>query len=387
MLVPSSRHSPWWLPVLVLVAALLAGCAHFPDSGPRNWRDKPDHSGPLAAPPRVPEQGQQDDRSTPPPAQPGGTPPGGCVDPDPQVVATCLDPVGAVAVLPGGQAALVAERATGRILRVQKDKPTELVNTVRVDAAGGGLSGLVLSPSYAEDRLLYAYAATATDHRVLRIAGSDPPTPVLTGIPHPPGDGGGALGVSKDGYLLVATAADASAHSPTSLAGKVLRIDTLGRPAKSNPIAGSPVYASGLRSPSGICTSKQTGTVWVTDRAGDSDLLHRIVPGSLGPPAWVWLDRPGVAGCVAPDNAVLISERGASAMFMLLINKTGGFTGRPQTVLAGVYGRIGPATLGPDGLTWIGTTNKRNGGPIAPSDDRVIRILILAGGEAGAGPD
>lgn len=368
-----------------LVMTLLAGCAQFPDSGPRTWRDKPPADGPLAAPPRAPEQAP-DDRSQQP-APPGqGPPPGGCVDPDPQVVATCLDPIGAIAVLPGGQSALVGERSSGRILRVEKDKPAVLVNTVPVDAAGGGLSGLVLSPSYAEDRLLYAYAATSSDHRVLRIAGSDPPTPILTGIPRPAGNDGGALGVSKDGYLLVATAGAAN-ETPTSLGGKLLKIDTFGKPARANPAPGSPVYSSGLRSPAGICIAPKSGAVWVTDRTAERDVLHKIAPGPLGPPAWTWPDRPGVAGCAAPADSLLVSLRGSSGMYMLLTNKAGAFTGRPQTVLTGVYGRIGPATLGSDGLAWIGTTNKRAGGPVVASDDRVIRILILAGGESGAGPD
>ncbi|MDT7656545.1 MAG: hypothetical protein QOF38_1260, partial [Pseudonocardiales bacterium] len=166
------------LPVLALALVfitVLGGCASFPDNGPKQWRDKVEGGGPLAAPPRVPDK-PPDSEQPPPPAPPGqGAGPNGCVDPDPQVVATCLDPISAVAVLPDAQSALVAERSTGRVLRVQKGKDPELIATIGVDAAGGGLLGLVLSPSYREDQLLYAYAATGTDHRVLRIAQGDPP--------------------------------------------------------------------------------------------------------------------------------------------------------------------------------------------------------------------
>lgn len=384
---PPSRR--WWrslaLLALALVVSLVAGCASFPDSGPRDWREKPEDGGPLAAPPRIPEQApEQGEPGRPPPAPPGGAAPSGCVDPDPQVVATCLEPVGALVVLPGGEAALVGERSTGRILRVQKDKPAELINTVPVDAAGGGLSGLVLSPSYGEDRLLYAYVATGGDHRVVRIAGGDPPTPVLTGIPRVAG--GGALGVDKDGFLLVATAADGPAPAATSLAGKLLRVDTFGRPARDNPIPGSPVYASGLRSPGGVCTSVDNGTVWVTDRTPERDLLHRILPGPLGPPAWTWPDRPGVTGCAAPPGAVVVGERNASALYLLRSSGPGTFTGTPQTLLAGVYGRLGPTVLASDGLIWLGTVNKGGGGPVAGSDDRVIRIQPPSGG-GGSGPE
>src|SRR5437764_1404893 len=90
--------------------------------------------------------------STSAPAASGGSgapgsvpPPNGCTDFDPRVIATCLDPVSAVAVLPGDgdPIALVAERRTGRILRVRKDHDPVVVATLKVDAStDGGLIGL-----------------------------------------------------------------------------------------------------------------------------------------------------------------------------------------------------------------------------------------------------
>jgi glucose/arabinose dehydrogenase len=278
------------------------------------------------------------------------------------------------------ESALVAERATGRILRVRKGADPELVATVPVDASAGGLIGLVLSPSYIEDQLLYAYAATGTDHRVVRIAPGDPPTPIVTGIPRTPGDYSGALGVGKDGALLVATGGEGA------LGGKLLRIDTFGQPFKDNPDPRSPVYSSGLRAPGGVCTAPDSGAIWVTDRLPERDVLHRITPGQLGDPAWSWPDRPGVAGCVAPPGAVAIAERGASSLFLLRSSSPGAFTGTPQQILTGTYGRLGPAALAPDGLIWLGTTNKGAGGPVVSSDDRAIRIQPPAGG-GGSGPD
>lgn len=379
------RPRPLVLALLSLVA-LLAGCASFPETGPRQWHDKIENGGPLAAPPRIPDDQQDAPPPPPPPAAPGqGSGPNGCVDPDPQVVATCLDPISAVAVLPDAQSALVAERSTGRVLRVQKGKDPQVVATVPVDPSGGGLIGLVLSPSYAEDQLLFAYAATPADHRVLRIALGSPPTPILTGIPRTAGDAG-ALGVGPDGALLVATGADSAAPAPGSLAGKVLRIDSFGRPFPGNPDPRSPVYTSGLRSPGGMCTAADSGVVWVTDHLADRDVLQRAVPGPVGNPAWSWPDRPGVAGCVAPKGLVAIAQRGASALFALHTTTPTSFTGTPQSTLVNVYGRLGPATIAPDGLIWLATTNKNGGGKIVSSDDRVIRILVVLGGGSN-GPD
>src|SRR6185312_14007441 len=125
-------------------------------------------------------------------------------------------------------------------------------------SGGGGLNGLVLSPSYVEDQLLYAYVTTPTDNRVVRIAAGEPPKPVLTGIPRGATNNIGALSVDVDGSLLVATGDAGRPADPASLAGKVLRIDTLGRPARGNPDPASPVLSSGVRAPGGICTDPVT---------------------------------------------------------------------------------------------------------------------------------
>lgn len=367
-----------------LLGLLLSGCATFPDDGPRDWRDKLEGAGELGGPPVVPDTAAP----TPPPpgssgASESGQPqaPTGCVDADPQVVATCLDPVGAVAVLPDSRSALVAERATGRVLRVERGVDPVLVATVPVDpSGGGGLTGLVLSPAYVEDQLVYAYVTTPTDNRVVRIAAGEPPKPVLTGIPRGSTNNGGALGVDTDGALLIATGdAGGDPAAAGSLAGKLLRIDTLGRPATGNPDPASPVLSSGLRAPGGVCTDPVTTMTWVTDRTATQDVLHLVAPGALPAPAWTWPDRPGVAGCMAQPGLVTIAQSGAAALFVLRPTDTGAFTGAPESMLTGVYGRLSAAALAPDGLLWLGTVNKAGGAPVA-TDDRVIRIQPPSGG-------
>ena len=179
----------WWVAaegvVALLAVLLLAGCASFPDGGPHDWRDKIEGVGELGGPPAAARPPTQEPPPPPDPAESGAPrAPSGCVDPDPQVVATCLAPVGAIAVLPDGLSALVGERATGRVLRVRQGAPAVLVTTIPVDATGGGgLTGLVLSPAYAEDQLVYAYITTPTDNRVVKLAAGEPPKPVFVGIP------------------------------------------------------------------------------------------------------------------------------------------------------------------------------------------------------------
>lgn len=366
--------------VCALLLAAPAGCATFPDSGPRDWQEKVEGAGELGGAPVVPEDGGPDAPSGAPgvPDPSASADPTGCVDPDPQVVATCLSPISAVAVLPDSRSALVAERDTGRVLRVQRGTDPVLVTTVPVDTAGGGgLTGLVLSPGYAEDRLVYAYATTRDDNRVLRLAPGEAPKPVLTGIPRGAADNGGALATDGRSALLVATGAAGQPADPASLAGKLLRIDTLGHPLRDNPNPASPIYSSGLTQPGGVCVDGDT--VWVTDRTPRRDVLYHAVPGALGDPDWSWPERPGAAGCVARTGLLVVAETAAGALFVLRPGP-GGFTGAPETLLDDRYGRLAAAAGAPDGLVWLGTVNKGGGGKVVASDDRVIRIQPPTGG-------
>jgi glucose/arabinose dehydrogenase len=374
----------------VLVAALLAGCAEFPDSGPRDWREKPELDVQAGPQPQVPGEPQG-----PRPGQPGPNPSGppaapeGCVDPDPQVIATCLESVTAIAVLPGGVAALVAERSTGRVLRVEQGvEPVEIARLpADPTAADGGVTGLVLSPSYHEDELIYAYVTTATDNQVMRIApGGDPPKVVLAGIPRGISGNGGALTTDANGALLVATGdagVPTAADDPASLAGKVLRIDPFGAAARDNPDPTSRVVAGGLHNPGGLCVDPVEGTTWVTDRTGQRDSLYRVQPGKpLGAPSWTWPDRPGVAGCAAVPGLVAVSLTFGASLYVLRPGPDGMFTGKPEPTLKNAYGRLHAAALGPDGLLWLGTVNKIGGAPVS-SDDRVIRIQPPSAGGGG----
>lgn len=372
------------LGMTAVLGTLLAGCAQFPDEHTRPWGDPPSLE-PQAGP-------QPSFESEPTPPGPGTAPqqpnaPVGCEDPDPAVVATCLDPVGAIAVLPDGQGALVGERATGRVLRVQRGtKPVELARIPVDPSGGGGLTGLALSPTYHEDELFYAYVTTSSDNQVVRVAAGDRPKPVLTGIPKGSTGNAGAMLDDGQGSLLIATGnagSPASASNPQSLAGKVLRIDGSGKPAVGNPDPKSPVVASGLTEPGGLCGTPALGMYWVTDRSGSQDALYRVQLGKpLGSPAWTWAERPGVAGCAADPAMVVVALRDAAALYTLHPAPDGTFTGQPTKVMENTYGRFSAAALGPDGLIWLGTANKDGGRPVS-SDDRALRIEPPSGGSAG----
>src|SRR3954452_1681500 len=88
-----------------------------------------------------------------------------------RTVATGLHVPWGIAFLPNGDA-LVAERTTGRILRIPhgggKPRVAMKVPGVNLNAGEGGLLGLAVSPGYATDKLVYAYFTTAGDNRIAR---------------------------------------------------------------------------------------------------------------------------------------------------------------------------------------------------------------------------
>ena len=148
--------------------------------------------------------------------------------------------------LPNGSA-LVTERATGDILRIPKDggKAKRVMSVPGVDGNGeGGLLGLVLSPHYKRDRLVYAYLTTRKRNRIVRSAPGKP-KPILTGIDRATYHNGGRIEFGPDG-MLYAGVGDAgntsSSQNRGSLNGKILRINPKGGTPRTTP---SPGHRSG----------------------------------------------------------------------------------------------------------------------------------------------
>ncbi|WP_374201952.1 sorbosone dehydrogenase family protein [Actinokineospora sp. PR83] len=376
-------------------ALLLSSCASFTDQpAPGNWSEAPQLSPQAAPDPQEGGAGGGGGQGGGAPSGPQTSvpPPDGCKDFHDSVLATCLDTLMAVAALPGdgtNPTALVGERTTGRVLLVRKDAEPAVFATIPVDGTGdGGLTGLALSPTYAEDQLVFAYVTTPTDNRVVRIAPGDTPKPVLTGIPRGTTGNRGSLANDHRGALLLATGTAGSptaAADPASLAGKVLRLTGEGKPAADNPTPGSLVLAAGLVSPGGVCASLDGSRTWVTDRTPTADVIYKVEAGKpLGTPAWKWTDRPGVAGCAATSQLLWVAMSTAGHLQSLPQAPDGSFTGKPVISFADTegYGRVDGLDLMTDQVAVAGTVNKRGGTPVS-SDDRAVAILVQP--QAGGG--
>ncbi|SDX59075.1 Glucose/arabinose dehydrogenase, beta-propeller fold [Amycolatopsis xylanica] len=387
------------LALLAGTGLLLSGCATFDDTAAHQTYS----AAPSITPEHAPDPGGPSG-SDAGPAKPGSTsrtpipPPQGCKDFDEAVIATCLDPVSAVAGIPSdgtSASALAGERKTGRILLVATGKDPVVMATVPVDASGdGGLTGLALSPAYGEDQLFFAYITTPSDNRVVRLAKGQAPKPVLTGIPKGATGNHGALMRDAKGGLLVATGDagnPAAAADPNSLAGKILRIDVAGQPFAGNPTAGSPVFAAGLHAPGGLCASDDGARLWVTDRQSDKDVVYRVEAGKpFTSPAWSWPEKPGVYGCDDSGRTLGVAATSAANMQILPLSPEGAVTSAPFPTFDGkkgpTYGRLGPVSPINADFAVMGTLNKDGGTPVS-SDDRVVIISRKALSSAVPGKD
>ncbi|MGY2128927.1 PQQ-dependent sugar dehydrogenase [Blastococcus sp. SYSU DS0617] len=354
---------------LLVTALLLAGCGDdgYEPSGP--FRPLPEGAPPEVGPPpsTAPVPGR--------PAEPGAEQDAG----DPNVVATGLAVPTGLALLPDGTA-VVGERDTGRILQVFPDRSParELMTVPGVDTAGdGGLLGLAVSPTYAEDGLLYAYLSTAADNRVVRFPIGGTPNTVLTGIPRGEVHNGGGLAFGIDGTLYVGTGDTgdpALAGDPSSLAGKVLRIDVFG-----GPVGAGPVFTSGHRDVPAVCVGAED-RLFAADAAREGpDELNALIEGgdytgATGAVVEIPPGEDGLGGCAVLGDAVFLGALDGQRVHAVPVDEANTVSGELEEFLDGEYGRLRTVVADAQGALWITTSNRDGIGTPAEDDDKVLRI-------------
>jgi glucose/arabinose dehydrogenase len=292
----------------------------------------------------------------------------------------CLESTSGLIMLPDSQSALVAERTTGAVKEVSTRAEPKVKMVIPVDPSGdGGLMDIAMSPTYSQDRLMYAYLSTPTDNRVIRIADGDIPKPILTGIPKGVTGNMGSLIFTSPTTLVVQTgdAGDpAAAADPASLAGKVLRIE---QPTTVDQ-APQTTALTGMGAGGGMCVDPADGALYITDRTPTADRLQRISKDSTTSTVWTWPDRPGVAGCAALDGTVLVNLVDTKqTVAVRLAPDTGAVTGEPEVVRQDQHGHAWALQLASDGNVWGATVNKTSG-DAERLDDVVFPLFPQGGG-------
>jgi glucose/arabinose dehydrogenase len=385
------RRIPWRGVGLLASAGLLAGCAAGAGAAP-TWVPQPSITLEATPAPSAPDQAPSQGPSGPQgpiPNSPGSprSPGGGAIGSG--VLATNLNQPTGLVLMPDGTA-LVGERTTGRILHVPPEpgQQAALVKTIPglATTGDGGLLDLALSPTYAQDGLIYAYVTTPVDNRVIDFTLDGPVTPVLTGIPRGPTDNTGRLLFDDSGRLYVGTGDAGSrqlAANPQSLAGKVLRVDGIGQVLPDNPRRGSPVFTLGHRTVDGLCTSDAIGEVYETEAPGEINALEAgadygwPTPNarSRAPAGTLPAAHRGAAGCAIQDGTLYVATTDGQALLAAPIPRAGRVGTIDVVHLDQNYGRLRTVVAAPDGALWLTTSNRDGHGHPIPADDRVIRLV------------
>lgn len=235
------------------------------------------------------------------------------------VWATGLDHPWGLQFLPGGRG-LVTERV-GRIRYIEKDgrlsDPIKGLPAISMTPPGqAGLFDIALDPRFASNhRVYFSYVAAADGGVTLTVMRAKLEGPTLSeqkvifqALPIVPASNniGGRMLFGKDGSLFVTVGdrfssptdqpalraagftQDYTANQAQKLnsdLGKMIRIDTDGKPVKSNPFFGSKearpeIYSIGQRSMEAIAINPRSGDLWSVDfgaRGGDE--VNIIKPG------------------------------------------------------------------------------------------------------------
>jgi glucose/arabinose dehydrogenase len=311
-------------------------------------------------------------------------------------VATGLRVPWGVAFLPGGDA-LVSERTTGRIVRVSPDGRKRVVMRipgVDTGAGEGGLLGLAVSPSYARDRLLYAYFTSGTDNRIVRFRLGGRVRPILSGLRRSVNHNGGRIEFGPDGKLYVGVG-DASSsrlsQDRRSLNGKILRMNPNGSVPGDNPFGNSLVWSLGHRNVQGLAWDGAR-RLWATEFGQDAfDEVNLILPGRnygwpqvegrgstrggrFTNPVVTWRTfEASPSGAAIRAGRLYIGALQGEAVLRLRLDGDG--ARRRPALLRGRYGRIRTVVRAPDGSLWVTTSNRDGRGDPRRGDDRIVRLV------------
>ena len=224
--------------------------------------------------------------AAPPPPKPAPAPnPCGVSGQGPPAATIAANFPTALAFAPDGRLFFAERSGTVRVYQDGSARQFATVSTVTSESGGGyserGLLGLAVSPTFAQDRFVYAfYSSSDRSHQyVVRWTDCGGVGTKATNIIELPAGGdcchkGGRLAFGPDGKLFVTLGEEhtaSAAQNTSDVRGKVLRYNPDGSVPADNPFGpGNPVWAFGLRNPFGLAVSP-SGQVAVTNNGPTGD--------------------------------------------------------------------------------------------------------------------
>ena len=257
-----------------------------------------------------------------------------------------------------------------------------------------GLLGIAVHPDFPDEPWVYAYFTDASDgfNRLVRIRadgdrGTDVQT-LLDLLPTTEIHNGGDMAFGPDGRLYLVTgdgAVPEHAQDPTSLGGKVLRLNPDGSVPADNPFGtDDPVFALGIRNSFGLCFDPATGDLWETENGPENDdEVNRIVAGGnygwplqLGPggeAAFVdpVVDFPEIVvptGCAFDTRGEVLYFGGGYSGDLFRVDVDAG----TASVVLNVEGGIIDVARAPDGSLRLVTPTAIYRSEAAPADSTAV---------------
>ena len=317
----------------------------------------------------------------------------------------------------------VTERP-GRVRIVQlgangglRPEPWATLPVTQRPSAEKGLCGIALDPDFPQNGFVYLYYSYAlgnsTRNKVVRMRdqggrGVDE-TVLVDGLLGSENHDGGRIKFGPDGKLYI-TAGDAengaNAQNPTSLNGKILRINKDGSIPPDNPIPGSAVWSLGHRNMQGLAWHPDTRALYETEHGPSNlfpdccrDEVNLIVPGGdYGWPAVVGIAHDaryrdplldsGRTETWAPAGATFATRPGplrGSFIFAALrgqhlhrvvFGPDGQSIAFEEKLLTNQYGRLRDIFEVASGEFLVLTSNRDGRGISGPDDDRVLLVTL-----------
>lgn len=325
-----------------------------------------------------------------------------------------------------GSTMLYDQRAGGLYALPRGGKAHKLKATVPAPFAEseGGLLGMVADPKAATNRLFYTCQTVkkSMDVQVLRwrldldaVSAARVGKPLVKGIPLTSGRHTGCrLRFSAKGMLYVGTGDAATTKNPqslSSLGGKVLRIHSNGKLAKTNPFyrrGGNARYIwnYGHRNVQGLALQPGTGRLYSAEQGTDRDDEVNLVRAGKN---YGWQPGPGYdenrpmtdlkkfpkavravwssgkptkatsgitflhgSGWQDWDGALAIGQLKATGIRLLFLSEAGNLTGTRTVPGSKAYDRIRTVQQGPDGALYFTTSNSTGTQHI----DKIVRITL-----------
>lgn len=340
-------------------------------------------------------------------------------NPKVEVVAEGLEVPWAIAFAPDGRVFVTERPGRIRVIANGRLTPEPVAQLTVNHQSEGGLMGIALDPSFAQNGYLYVMYTYRDGGRVLNKvarlterngrAGDD--KTLIEGIPGAGNHNGGRVKFGPDGKLYV-TAGEAGqpplAQDMGSLGGKVLRLNPDGSVPADNPFPGSPIYSLGHRNPQGLAWHPDTGALFVIEHGPSGDrgaCCHDEVNivragGNYGwPTVFGYSDdrrylapvlESGARDTWAPGggafyrgggiqdwqgNLFFGALRGEHLHRVILRGPGYEELERHEALYQGEYGRVRDVVMGPDGALYLTTSNRDGRGRPRAGDDKVLRIV------------